>query len=314
MDLQNEFKDLNLDANLDKDLNISDKDAAKNLSANLPENTSDFSEGDQIIKDLEKRLAEIKNAEVESHHTTVEGADHAEESSEEGLETENEEDEDREPTLLEKLQPFILPICLTLFAVIFAALFLYFFSQSKINNAVQAITNTGAVEQTFVPPPPVPVVVIQEPLTCVAPQFLNEAKDACLDPEPVATPVPEKIGFENGTTTVVNVRFSYDKFNYDNYPRGIYLNKDQIFDGDYEDFKILPTNRAFANDFFFGVDRYTVSLIGSCQFTIDDAQILVSNMRDSSDDQVYSAINDRYFRGKVVKVLSASKPYVSCQK
>jgi hypothetical protein len=122
--------------------------------------------------------------------------------------------------------------------------------------------------------------------------------------------------FENGTTTNVRVRFSYDKFNYDNYPRGIYMLSEQIFgeEGDYEDYKILPTSRPNANDMFFGIDRYMVSLLGACQYVVDDATILVSDMRDSEGDQVYSAIKDKYFRGKVEKIVESSKPHIVCGK
>jgi hypothetical protein len=144
------------------------------------------------------------------------------------------------------------------------------------------------------------VVKEPEPLKCEPPKYLNETGDECLEPEP--EPEPVKAGFENGTTTILHVRFSYDKFNYDNYPRGIYLLEDQIFDGDYKDFKLAPTNRAFANDHFFGVDRYTVSLIGVCSYVVDDAKILVKDVN----------AKEKYFTGNVVKIVEASKARVDC--
>lgn len=287
MDLQNQFKDLNLDENLDKDTVEIEKKLAEE---NLPAIVEPSSEGQQIISDLEKRLAEIKKSEG-----IVEGED------------QEEEEDEEEKTLLEALQPYILPICLTLFALVFAALFLYFFSKSRVDNAVNAITNVGAVDPSYYPQTP-SVVVTEEPLKCELPNYLNEAGDACLEPVlEEEEPEPEviaKLGFENGTTTIVNVRFSFDKYNYDNYPRGIYLLEDQIFEGGFLDFKIAPTNRAFANDHFFGVDRYTVSLIGNCSYVVDDARILVKNMYDKG----------KYFTGNVVKVIEASKPRVDCEK
>jgi hypothetical protein len=208
-------------------------------------------------------------------------------------------------TWVEKLQPFIIPICLTLFAIIFAGLFLYFFSKSRVETTAQAIVNQGVPEQVYYPPTPTPVVVKEEPLTCDSPKILNDTKDACIDPTPAAEPTPVKAQFENGTTTEVQVRFSYDKFNYDNSPRGIYLLGDQSFDGDFTDFKLAPTNRAFANDYFFGIDRYKVSLIGSCSYAVDNATILVENMNE---------VNDKYFTGKVVKVIDSGKPRIDCSK
>jgi membrane protein insertase Oxa1/YidC/SpoIIIJ len=69
----------------------------------------------------------------------------------------SEEYEDLEgQTFLEKIQPFIIPICLTFFALVFAGLFLYFFSKSRIDSAQQAIVNVGVPEQVNYPPIPVP--------------------------------------------------------------------------------------------------------------------------------------------------------------
>lgn len=294
MDLQNQFKDLNLDKNLDKQ--------AKDI-LDAQGNTDSHDESNKIIKDLEERLSKIRSSKnpVASAPALV-NTDTQDDGDEEVVEEEYEEM--GEESFLDKIQPFILPICLTLFAIIFAGLFLYFFSKSRVQNTAQAIVNAGVPEQVYYPPAPVPVVVKEEPLKCTEPQILNEAKDACIDPEPEPEPEPVKAGFEDGTTTEVKVRFSYDKFNYDNSPRGIFVLKDQVFDGDYENFKIAPTNRAFANDYFFGVDRYTVSLIGSCSYVIDDANILVKNMIEK----------DNYFTGQVVKVIEASKPRVECEK
>ncbi len=318
MDIQKDFKDLNLD----------EKEMVVEVAKELEVTDDNLDESEKMIRDLEKRIANIKTEEktaVAAKDSAV-NVETAVENISTNLETQDDvvvENEDElvsepvEQTALEKFQPFILPVCLTLFAIFFAALFLYFFSKSRVDNSQKAIVNTGTteiikyVEKPIVKQEPVIVAEI-EPPTCVENQKLNDAKDACEDLLP--PPVVEVPKFENGTTTVVNVRFSFDKFNYDNYPTGIYLNETQIFEGDYKDFKILPTNRSYANDFFFGVDRNMVSLLGSCKYVVDEAQILVSNMRDSEGDQVYSAIKDRYFRGKVVKILDASKPHINCKK
>ncbi len=283
MDLKSEFRDLDL--NDDKEPVL--PGATPLNEENLPEKMEDFSEGDKIIKDLQRRLDEIKQQE------------------ESPLEDEDEEDDEEdmgEPTFLERFQPFILPICLTIFALIFAALFLYFFSKSKIQQSISAITNTGAVEQVYIPPTQPQVIVVEEPLTCTEPQVLNETGDECIDLV-IVEPNPPAVVFEDGTTTIAHVRFSFDKFNYDMYPRGIYMLEEQIFEGEYVDYKIAPTNRAFANDYFFGVDRYTVSLIGDCQYVIDDANILIRDMR----------LGNNKFTGNVVKVLNSSKPHIVCE-
>ena len=292
MDLQKEFKDLN-----------------------LPTDASDeHDEGDKIIKDLEARLAQIKSQDAEvSSNNDIENTVAETDLDDESQQFEN--DDPGQQPLLERIQPFIIPICLTLFAVIFAAIFLYFFSKSRVQQTAGAIVNVGDAPKIETPAP-APVIKV-EPLVCTDPQILNDAGDGCIDPPVVATttPVVETApNFENGTTTVVSVRFSFDKYNYDNYPRGIYLLQDQIFTGDYADFKILPTNRAFANDHFFGVDRNMVSLIGDCQYVVDNAQILVKDMKDSTDDQVYSAIKDRYFRGNIIRVMHSTKPHIVCGK
>lgn len=289
MDLQNQFKDLNIDDNIEKDAEAISKKAEADESA-------------KVIRDLEKRLAEIKTTDKQNQKSTIDDL-------EEGDEDEEDDDDEYEPTLLEKVQPFIWPIMLTLFAIIFAGLFLYFFSKSRIQSSQTAIVNVGAVDPTYYPPQEPDVKVVEEPLKCTLPQYLNEEGDECLDPEPVEEepepepePEVEKVPFGNPAT--VRVRFSFDKYNYDNAPRGIFVLADQEFSGDYENFKIAPTNRAFANDHFFGVDRYMVSLIGSCSYVVDDAKILVKDMTEK----------DRYFTGNVVKVLEASKPRIDCTK
>jgi hypothetical protein len=132
---------------------------------------------------------------------------------------------------------------------------------------------------------------------------LNETKDECVAVVPEPEPEPAKPGFENGKTVEMNVRFSYDKFSYDNSPRGIFVLKDQTFEGKYEGFKVSPSNRAYANDYFFGIDRYTVSLIGSCVFVVDNAKVEIENAQ----------LKDKYFTGKVTKVIEASKPRVDCR-
>ncbi len=279
MDLRSEFKDVNMDD--------------KNVPETLPVAAVSSPDEENIVKDLETRLANIKKTETNEEHIDTEGEDEEAEEEYEDLD---------EQTFLEKIQPFILPIALTIFAIIFAGMFLYFFSKSRVENTAQAIVNAGVPEQVYYPPAPVPVIIKEEPLTCELPQILNEDASACITPEP--EPEPQKPTFENGTTTEVNVKFSYDKFNYDNSPRGIYLNEVQVFEGDYTDYKINPSNRAFANDYFFGVDRYTVSLIGSCSYVVTDAKILVKNM----------VLNDnkKTFSGEVAKVIEASKPKVDC--
>jgi hypothetical protein len=180
-------------------------------------------------------------------------------------------------TLFERLKPYLVPALITILALLLTSLLLYFFSKSKTYESQDAITNTGKVEEVVVPSG----VVVEE---VVEPE---EEIIATTTPE-VATPT--KVTFANGTTTIVNVDFSYDKFNYDNYPRGIFLTDKQIFEGNYKNYKLLARNRAFANDFFFGIDRYMVSLIGDCSYTVTGSDILVENMKDSTDDQSYSAI------------------------
>ncbi len=288
MDLRSEFKDLNLDSEKDN-----------------------FDDGEKIVKDLEERLAQLKRSEPlkapEEKKQTAEVLDEVNGDEEEAEEETEEEDEDMgESTFLEKIQPFILPIALTFFAIIFAAMFLYFFSKSRVENTAQAIVNAGVPEQVYYPPTPVPVIIKEEPLTCELPQILNEDASACITPEPEPEPVIVKPEFENGTTTEVDVSFSYDKYNYDNYPRGIYLLEGQVFSGDFENYKINANNRAFANDYFFGVDRNTVSLIGSCSYVVDDAKILVKNMNLNE--------SKKHFTGEVVKVIEASKPRIDCAK
>lgn len=274
MDLNKEFKDLNIPEGVEKE--------AKQIEENLPENKRDLDENERIVKDLEERLKKINEKEDVD---------------------EEEEDIEEEATFYEKVQPFIIPICLTIFALIFAALFLYFFSQSRVEKTPPAIVNSGNIEPAYYPQQPAQIVVKEEPIECVEPQILNDAGDGCIDP-PVQEeePEPEKAGFENGTTTIAHVRFSFDKFSYDNKPRGIYMLEDQIFSGDYTDYKINPSNRAYANDYFFGVDRYMVSLIGDCSYTIDDARILVKNM----------TLGNNTFTGNVVKIIEASKPHIVC--
>lgn len=267
MDLKKEFQDLNLDEH------------------------NENGEHHEIVKDLENRLAKIK----EENEVVVD---------EDGNEVVYEEVE-QEQTFVDKIQPFILPIALTIFAIFFAGMFLYFFSKSRVENTAQAIINQGVPEPVVNEPAPIPVVIKEELLTCTEPKILNETKDACVDPPaPEPEPEPAKPGFENGIDTEVNVRFSYDKFSYDNSPRGIYLLGEQSFDGDYKNFKINPTNRSYANDYFFGIDRYTVSLIGDCSYVVENAKIMVENMN----------LADKNFTGKVTKVIESSKPKIVCGK
>jgi hypothetical protein len=198
---------------------------------------------------------------------------------------------------------------------------MYFFSKGQVERSAQAIVNNQAQPEVIIIKEEKPrVEVIVEPEVVVPEcdpetQILNEELNECEDlPEP--EPEPEPVGFENGTTTVVKVRFAYDKINYDTSSRGIYLLSEQIFgeEGQYEDFKLLMSNRPFANDMFFGIDRYMVSLMGACSYVVDEADILVSNMNDSGGDAVYNDIKDRYFRGKMEKVIYSSKPHIVCGK
>lgn len=296
MDLNNQFKDLDLNKLEDTGTSKASKnkvDQNFDIPANQEiEKISDFDESDKILAELEAKLAKIKEEDL------------GEESEEDRLSV--------DAPFVERIQPFIIPICLTIFAIFFAGLFLYFFSNSRPQETQRAIQNQGNIEVVEIPPKKPAVVEIKEPepLVCGENQTLSEDGLECIDLPP---PPPTKLGFDNGTTTVLNVKFSYDKFNYDNYPRGIYLLSEQIFDGSYEDFKLLPNSRPYANDKFFGIDRYMVSLIGSCQFVIDDAQILVSNVHDSQGGRTYSAIGDRYFTGNVVKIINASKPRIDCK-
>lgn len=282
-------------------------------------------ESDQIIKDLEARIAALNNESKKPEAAVEENISEPEEV--EDPETnlpETEEvlvDTGKDETFLDKIQPFILPICLTLFSLVFAAIFLFFFSKSRVEKSVQAITNQQSQPEVIIvkenKPETKEVVVIPEkviPECDPETQYLNEETNECEDLETEKPILPEKSAFENGTTTVIKVRFAYDKFNYDNFPRGIYLLSEQVFSGEYEDYKLLATNRPYANDMFFGVNRNMVSLMGACQFVVDEADILVENVQDSEGDQVYSAIKDKYFRGKVLKILEASKPHIICNK
>lgn len=282
-------------------------------------------EDDQIIKELEARIAAINNESKESVHTDLPVASQVSEqipieSIENNLYPETTYidtniDTKQSETFLDKIKPFILPIFLTIFSLIFASIFMFFFSQSRIERSVQAITNQQTQAEVIVirdvqpevkqDPVVIPEVVVPEcdPET----QILNEEENICED-----KPEPEKPEFDNGTTTILKVKFSYDSLNYDNYPRGIYLSKEQIFQGEYEDYKLLTINRPDANDMFFGLGRNMVSLIGACKYVVDEAEILVENVRSSEGDQVYSAIKDQYFRGKMLKVLEHSKPHIVC--
>lgn len=283
MDLQNEFKDLNFGDEEKKDSvkkNVPEQKLTKDLEKNLPESMGDFDESDKILKELEEKLKQIKQEEGEEEYT----------------------DEDEE-TFYEKVQPFIIPICLTIFAIVVAGIFLYFFSQSRIEKTPPAIVNSGNIEPAVTQPVQPQIIVKEEPLKCDPPQILNDSGDACVPAPQEATSTPAA-EFEDGTTTIAHVKFSFDKYNYDNSPRGIYMLPDQIFDGDFAGYKINPTNRAYANDHFFGIDRYTVSLIGTCSYVVDDAKILVKNMTKGNN----------YFTGNVVKVITSSKPRVMCSK
>lgn len=278
MDLNKQFKDL--DDTIDKlekespsvnvppPENIPTEEVLPNnlvtpvIGENSIEKLDDFKESNQILAELEKGIALAQTDEP--------GA----EALSEPVNSTN------------SVNLYILPIALTLLALLLAGTLLYFFAMSKPTDTVKAITNEG---QVLVPTSTSEIVFKEEPTIVVA-----------TPTEATSTPV----FFENGTTTIVNVRFSYDKVNYDNTPRGIFLNEKQIWDGDYKDFKISPSNRGYANDHFFGIDRYTVSLIGSCIYTVDTATILVSNMVEG----------DKVFTGKVEKVIDSSTPRVVCEK
>jgi hypothetical protein len=284
-------------------------------------------ESDKIIKELEARIAAINKPDTppSEQHTDSEHGEVSQNTSSSDTQTQDDTETVVVPVgegsdFVQKIRPFILPIFLTIFALIFAAIFMYFFSKSRVEKSAQAIVNNQSQPEVIVVKETKPevkeVVVIPEktvPECDQATQYLDEEKNECVDLPPKEEK-PVKPVFENGTTTIVKVRFAYDKYNYDNYPRGIYLLADQIFEGEYEDYKIIPTSRPYANDMFFGIDRYMVSLIGACQYVVDEADILVANMQDSTNDQVYSAIKDKYFRGNVVKILESSKPHVVCGK
>lgn len=291
-------------------------------------------ESDKIIKDLEARIAalnikekkegvsaEVQLADGEAENNNIYDSGNPDEVKTMIDETETVILQEGEgDAFLDKIKPFIVPIFLTIFALLFAVIFMYFFSRGKVERSAQAIVNNQAQPEVIIikEEKPKEVVVVPEkviPECDSETQILNEELNECEDlPEP--EPEPVVVGFENGTTTVVKVRFSYDKFNYDGYPRGIYLVSQQIFgeEGQYEDFKLLPISRPDANDMFFGIDRYMVSLLGACQYVVDEADILVSDMNDSQGDQVYSSIKDKYFRGKVEKILESSKPHIVCGK
>lgn len=294
-------------------------------------------ESDKIIKDLEARIAALnsdtkkvqnpeKHDEVHDDGHEVKNNDIYEGGNTDEVKAEEDEvetvvvQEGEGETFLDKIKPFILPIFLTIFALLFAVIFMYFFSKGKVERSAQAIVNNQAQPEVIIikeEKPKVEVVVEPEivvPECDEETQILNEELNECEDlPEPEPEPV---VGFENGTTTVVKVRFDYDRHSYDTKPRGIYMLSEQIFgeEGQYEDFKMLMSNRPYANDMFFGIDRYMVSLIGACRYVVDEADILVSNMNDSEGDKVYDDIKDKYFRGKMEKVLNSSKPHIVCGK
>ena len=263
MDLDKQFKDLNLDEKVEVAKEATEKVVEKVAEKNEAlEKVDDFSESDKILADLQSRLSNIDN------------------------------DEDTEvvpvvvtETFFDKFKSFLIPILLTVFALILTLALLYFFSKNRVKESDNSITNTGPVEEVIYPKKEVIVVTEPEPE---------------LEPEVVATTTP--VLFEEGTTTIVNVRFSYDKINYDTYPRGIYLNEQQIFEGDYMDYKLSASNRPYANDFFFGRDRYMVSLIGDCSYVVDEANILVGNMKEGN----------KLFTGKVLKIIDSSKPHIVC--
>ncbi len=329
MDLK-DFQDVGDDA---KDIS---KDVAKGAGKKakrvlVDENFHD--ESDKVIKDLEARIAalhnedkkkvdEVKKQENHEGENVSEVQENSDEVQNSNNLNENNLEEDVEKvyveegggTFLDKIGPFILPICLTLFALIFAAIFMYFFSKSRVEKTAQAIQNVQTQPEVIIiketKPEVKEVVVIEEkvvPECDLETQVLNEELNECED-----LPPPPKPVFYNGTTTIVNVRFAYDRLNYDTFPMGIYLLENQNFEGEYEGFKLLATNRAYANDFFFGVDRYMVSLLGACKFVIDDAEILVENMYDSEGGAEQKNIGKNYFTGKVAKILNASKPHIVC--
>ncbi len=81
---------------------------------------------------------------------------------------------------------------------------MYFFSQSRIKESVNAITNNNNQPEVIIiketkPEVKQEVVVIEEPV---------------VEPEPVVA-TPTKAIFEDGITTVMKVRFSFDKYIYD---------------------------------------------------------------------------------------------------
>jgi hypothetical protein len=269
----------------------------------------DHDDGDKILKELEERITKLTEQDAKKDAQELEKVV-TDESLKERLDSIDTAEEEvveevlEEESFLDKIKPFIIPIFLTLFALIFSAIFMYFFSKSRIQQSVTAITNQNNQPEVIVVKEEKPVVkepvIIEEPV-----------KEPEPEPEPPKKE-PEKIVFEDGTTTVLHVRFSFDKYSYDNHPRGIYLTGEQIFEGDYEDYKLIASNRPFANDYFFGIDRYTVSLVGDCQYVVDDAQILVSNA--TLGDRSLNSIGKKYFKGTVKKVLDASKPHVVCEK
>lgn len=294
MDLDKEFKDLDLSQNVEPQ-----KQSSKVVAPIVPEiktevkddtqqleKVTDFDESDKILADLKQRLEVIQN--------------------EEGpVKEEDNNDTVVVVPLWERIAPYIIPICLTIFALVFSGLFLYFFSMSRIQKTLTNISNSGNFEPIVLEAPkPVNIQVIETTPTCNENQVLSEDGKTCVDNTPVATttPVATKPDFENGTTTAVNIRFSYDKYNYDNSPRGMYLLKNQPFTGEYNNFRFVPTNRPVANDLMFGINRYMVSLMGSCKFTAPGVTVLVRNMN----------LQNGYFTGKVVKVLNAAKPSIDC--
>lgn len=266
-------KDKNLEKQLNdlkemtRDFSQASKDTLPTEKVETIEKIDDFAEGDQILKDIQERFTHY-NPDEDLNAFPVDN------------------------TFFGRLKPFLFPIFITLFALVLTILLLYFFSKSRNENALKAITNNGGLEVVEAPSD---IVIVEEP----EPEVATPTPEIV---EPVATPTP--IVFENGTTTEVNVNFSYDKFNYDNFPRGIYLNRTQKFEGDYEGYKINASNRSFANDFFFGRDRYMVSLIEECNYVVDEATILVSNFR----------VGNKSFTGKVEKIIDSSKPRIVCPK
>ncbi len=288
-------------------------DLSGNIEKNVPTNIvakdfdmtelESFAGGDEILKEIENRIAHLEREEKGTHAeiNKISGPEKTisvvEKVADPITAYEGE-------TFAEKVRPFIFPLFLTLGALIFSFVFVFIFLNLKPTITPRAITNIGGADP--VQQIPVKQVITYENATTTEPPI--ESK--------VTIPIPPIVkisSFENGTNTAIQVRFSYNKYTYDTFPDGMYLTGNQVFSGNYEGYKILATNRAYANDYMFGVDRNKVYLIGQCSFKIDKARVAIVNMQDSSDDKSYDLVGKKYFRGKMLKVLESSKPYIDCK-